>query len=78
MEVEEVAAPVEVAALVGDEGRESVAVAGGELTTVGPLKPEGKAFAETRGWRCKVGCPLRDSPQRCKHSSLPSAMLSGI
>lgn len=44
-----VAAPL--IGLADIEGNEIVAVAGGEFATVGPVKPEGRAFADTRCWR---------------------------
>lgn len=60
------------------EGREMVAVLGGELAGEGPLNPDGSAFADTRGCRWAVGWLGRVIPQRFKHSSVPKAMLSGI
>ena len=60
----------------------NVAVIVGELAAaaagVGPLKPDGSAFAELRGSRCLVGWSWRGMLHICRHSSTPRMTLSGI
>lgn len=74
VEVEALEVEVEVAVEEEEEEELLVLVDAEAVETVGSLRAalEGFAFPETTGWCCRTGCAVRVSPQRARHSSVPS------